>query len=58
MNNRVPGAAAGSEKLDSSNPILTHSGTGEKETLNTNVVGTKENTFVWEGYILVLDVFL
>ena len=38
-NNGVPGAAGGSEKLDSSNPISTHSGTGEKETLNINVVG-------------------
>ena len=33
-NNGVPGAAGVSEKLDSSNPISTHSGTGEKETLN------------------------
>ena len=40
-NNGVPGAAGGSEKLDSSNPISTHSGTGEKETLNINVVGKK-----------------
>ena len=38
-NNGVPGAAGGSKKLDSSNPISTHSGTGEKETLNINVVG-------------------
>ena len=38
-NNGVPGAAGGSEKLDSSNPISTHSGTGEKETININVVG-------------------
>ena len=30
--NRVPGAAGGSRKLVSSNPITTHSGTGEKET--------------------------
>ena len=30
----------GSEQLDSSNPISTHSGTGEKETLNITVVGT------------------
>ena len=40
--NGVPGAAGGSEKLDSSNPISTHSGTGEKETLNINVVGKNE----------------
>ena len=40
-NNGVPGAAGGSEKLDSSNPISTRSGTGEKETLNINVVGKK-----------------
>ena len=40
-NNGVPGAAAGSEKLDSSNPISTHSGTGEKVTHNINVVGMK-----------------
>ena len=38
-NNGVPGAAGGSKKLDSSNPISTHSGTGVKETLNINVVG-------------------
>ena len=38
-NNGVPGAAGGSKKLDSSNPISTRSGTGEKETLNINVVG-------------------
>ena len=42
-NNGVPGAAGGSEKLDSSNPISTHSGTGEKETLNINVVGKNIN---------------
>ena len=40
-NNGVPGAAGGSKKLDSNNPISTHSGTGEKETLNINVVGKK-----------------
>ena len=39
-NNGVPGAAGGSKKLDSSNPISTHSGTGEKETLNIKVVHT------------------
>ena len=38
-NNGVPGAAGRSGKLVSSNPITTHSGTGEKETLNINVVG-------------------
>ena len=42
-NNGVPCAAGGSEKLDSSNPISTHSGTGEKETLNINVVGENED---------------
>jgi len=34
-----PGARGGSEKLDSSNQATTHSGTGEKKTLNINVVG-------------------
>ena len=42
-NNGVPGPAAESEKLDSSNPISTHSGTGETVTHNINVVGTKGN---------------
>ena len=41
-NNRVPGGRGGSDKLVSSNPITTHSGTGEKETLNINVVGKME----------------
>ena len=45
-NNGVPGAAGGSEKLDSSNPISTHSGTGEKETLNINVVGKTHKKYV------------
>ena len=43
-NNRVPGGRGGSEKLVSSNPITTHSGTGERETLNINVVGKKLKT--------------
>ena len=43
--NGVPGAAGGSKKLDSSNPISTHSGKGEKETLNINVVEKKKNVF-------------
>ena len=38
-NNGVLGAAGGSKKPDSSNPISTHSRMGEKETLNINVVG-------------------
>ena len=41
-NNGVPGAAGGSEKLDSSNPISTHSGTGEKETLKHKCCGNKK----------------
>ena len=32
-------ARGGSEKLGSNNEITTHSGTGEKETLNINIVG-------------------
>ena len=43
--NGVPGAAGGCGKLVSSNPITTHSGTGEKETLNINVVGIKTKKF-------------
>ena len=41
-NSGVPGAAWGSEENDSSNPTTTHSGTGEKESLNINAVGTKK----------------
>ena len=37
----------GSEKVVSSNQITTHSGTGEKETQNINVVGRKN---IWTNY--------
>ena len=50
-NNRVPGARGGSEKLDSSNQATTHAGTGEKESLNINVVGKNGTCFI----IVIVD---
>ena len=44
-NNGVLGAAGGTEKLDSRNPISTHSATGEMKTLNINVVGKTFKTY-------------
>ena len=53
-NSGVPGPAAGSEKLDSSNPISTHSGAGEKVAHDINVedINTIEKSSVVVFYHL------
>ena len=48
----------GSEKLDSSNQVTTHSGTGEKETLNINVVGKKKERRTTNIYIIIIIIIL